>query len=56
MAHADWLLRGPGKSPPGTVRGQYAFFRTGKLWRENFRIDLNKNKKGLGMFLWKFEQ
>ena len=33
---------------PGAVRGQNAFLRTCKFWRENFRVDLNENKKGLG--------
>ena len=34
---------------PGAVRGgQNAFLRTCKFWRENFWVDLNKNKKGLG--------
>ena len=37
MAHADWLLRGPEKNAlQGAVRGQYAFFRTSVVWRENF--------------------
>ena len=46
MAHADWLLRGLDKSvlpPLGAVRGQYAFLRTCKFWRENF----------LSWFKWK---
>ena len=56
MAHADWLLRGPSKSAlpsPGVVRGQHAFLRTCKFWRENFKIDLNENNKGLGNVRWK---
>ena len=32
--------------PPGAVRGQYAFSRTVKFWRENFWTDLDENKRG----------
>ena len=50
MAYADWLLRGPFRhcekriALPGAVIGQYAFFPTGKFWRENFWTDLDENK------------
>ena len=39
MEHADWLLRGLEKAycpPKHCERAIYAFFRTGKFWRENF--------------------
>ena len=51
MAHADWLLRGPGKS----VLALQA------LWEGNIRIltdlenfwtDLDENKRIIGIFLW----
>ena len=55
MAHADLLLGGPEKSVLPFRRCERAicfFFRTGcKFWRENFRGDLNENKRGLGMFV-----
>ena len=48
--------RRAGIALPGATRGQYTFSRTGKFLRENFRADLDENRKGLGAFLWKFEQ
>ena len=36
----------PPPPPPGAVRGQYAFSRTVKFWRENFWTDLDENKRG----------
>ena len=36
------------------MRGQYAFFRTGKFWREHFRY-LDQDKRGLGMFVGKVQ-
>ena len=47
------LFSGHGERWLVAVREQYAFFQTGKFWRENFWVDLNKNKKGLGMFYGK---
>ena len=38
---------------PGAVRKQYAFFRTGKFWREHFWAHSDENKKRLGMFVGK---
>ena len=38
---------------PGAVRGQYTFLQTCKFGRENFLVDLNENKKGLGNVRWK---
>ena len=53
MAHADWLLRAPGKRvlPSQALRGQYPFFRSCKFCVENFCVDLNEN---IGMFRYDF--